>query len=144
MSSVVCRRPAVLTSRAFPHNALNQRIATCVGITTMQDVSLYKASHTSRTRETRCLRCLQHRIGIPRHTDECTRCNLEIERLFLQDKHVKSMFVLQNINTTPSNTSAKCEWPNLRAFRRFFATDGRVQRPTTANKTSNVCKQSFI
>ena len=138
MSSVV-QRLACDTSRAFPRNTPNRRIATCVGITTMKDVSLYRASHTSWTRE---LRCTNHRQIIQRHTNECTRCDLEIERLFLQDKFVKSMFVLQDIDTTMSNTSAKCEWPNLRAFRRFFATDGRVQRPTTANKTSNVSKKS--
>ena len=140
MSSVV-QRLACDTSRAFPHNALNHRIATCVGITTMQDISIYEASHTSWTRE---LRCTKHRKIIPRRTNECTCCDLEIERLFLQDKRVKSMFVLQDIDTTTSNTSAKCEWPNLRAFRRFLATDGRVQRPTTATKSSNVSKKSFV
>ena len=66
------------------------------------------------------------------------------KRLLLQEERVKSVFVLQDINTTTGNALTKREWPYVRALRRFFATDSRVQRTTTANKTSNAFEQSFI
>ena len=52
------------------------------------------------------------------------------------------MFVLQDIDTTTSNTSNKCEWPNLRAFRAVLR--DRWPRATSYNCKQNVGRKQEV
>ena len=134
------QRLAGSTSRACPHNRFNVRISARVGITAVRDISLDKTPHTRGAR----VDFSNNWERIPRHTNESTCCHVEVEWLALQNERVESMLVLQDINTTTSNTSAKGKWPNLCTLRRLLATDGRVDFHTGTNKTPNVLQKPFV
>ena len=134
------QRLAGSTSRACPHNRFNVRVSARVRIATVQDISLNKTPLTRGAR----IDFSNNWEGIPRNTNESTCCHIEEEWLALQNERVESMLVLQDINTSTSNTSAKGKRPNLCTLRRLLATDGRVDLHTGTNKTPNVCQKTFV